>query len=73
MVWRARQDRWHSQSYGRARVFKVEATELEADVVRHQPQVDGLLGNPGASKLFIGWVPDIAAHVNRRARARSAR
>ena len=63
MVWRARQDGWHSQCYGRESVFKAEATELEADVVRHQPQADGLLGNPGASKLFIDWVPDIAARV----------
>ena len=69
MVWRARQDGWHSQSYGRGIVFKNEATDFEEDVVRHQPQADGLLGNPVASKLFIDWVPDIAARV----RARSAR
>ena len=63
MVWRARQDGWHAQYADRARVFAGEAARLEADLVRHQPQADGLTGNVKATKLFMDWVPDIAARV----------
>ena len=63
MVWRARQDGWQAQFSDRNSVFKAEAARLQADLVRHQPQADGLLGNQKASKLFIDWVPDIACRV----------
>ena len=63
MLWRARQEGWHALEAGRARFFADEAARLEEDLVRYQPQADGLTGNVKASKRFMDWVPDIAARV----------
>ena len=63
MVWRARQNGFAAADTARQRLFDDEALRLERDVKRFQPQADGLLGNTKATKLFMNWVPDVAARV----------
>ena len=63
MIWRARQEGWNKPEHRRDRWFADEATRLEGDVKRFQPQADGILGNVPATAQFISWVPDIAARV----------
>ena len=63
MVWRARQNGFAAADEARQRVFNDEALRLERDVKRFQPQADGLLGNTKATRMFMDWVPDVAARV----------
>ena len=61
MVWRARQHGFASADSARQRLFDDEALRLRLDVQRFQPQADRLLGNTKAMKMFMEWVPDVAA------------
>ena len=63
MVWRARQHGFAAADSARQRLFDDEALRLARDVKRFQPQEDGLLGNTNATRLFIDWVPDVAARA----------
>ena len=64
MLWRARSvPGWLVATPERSRLFCEEAEHLLRDANQLQPQADGLLGHPLASRSFRECVPDISEVV----------
>jgi hypothetical protein len=58
MLWRARvAPGWVEGSASRQRLFREEEDQLYLEIKSLQPQKDGLLGNPSASKQLREWAP----------------
>ena len=64
MIWRVRQHPdWLTGNCSRQRLFTEEADQLCLELKRMQPQTDGLLGHPYATKLLRASVPDLVAKL----------
>ena len=64
MLWRANMvPGWIQTSLARERLFAEEAEELLTELRRWQPQPDGVLGHPQATRRIKEWVPDLVARL----------
>jgi hypothetical protein len=65
MLWRARgAPGWVEGSDSRQRLFREEEDQLHFEIKSLQPQNDGLLGNPSASKLLREWAPQVVTRLS---------
>ena len=64
MLWRARTVAgWVDSVPARQRLFAETEHELYLAVQRVQPQKDGLLGHELASRMLVGWAPDVVTRL----------
>ena len=64
MLWRARSvPGWVDSVPARQHLFAETEHQLYLAVQRLQPQEDGLLGNELASRMLVGWVPDVVTRL----------
>jgi hypothetical protein len=74
MLWRARgAPGWVEGSASRQRLFREEEDQLYLEIKSLQPQTDGLLGNPSASKLLREWAPQVVTLLSQPLAASSAK
>jgi hypothetical protein len=68
MLWRVgKHPGWLAINGSRQRLFTEEADQLCLEVMRIQPQNDGLLGNIAATKMLRGWVSDLVPKMTKPA------
>jgi hypothetical protein len=74
MLWRARgAPGWVEGSASRQRLFREEEDQLYLEIKSLQPQKDGLLGNPSASKQLREWAPHVVTRLSQPMAASSSK